>query len=166
MIAVLNEAERLLVAETETANLAALDEDEVAALHARVARARRKYLGQYRREASARVAEKGARGAARPANRRAAVKAEVFEDALARVSRRLAVLAKESAAALRAERLAAAAAAKSGVAPSRSAAAPAKGRTVADKRTGDRSLRSPASEKNRGGTRAAGDRRQAKRDSR
>ena len=47
----------------------------------------------------------GARGAARPKNRRPADKAEVFEDALARVSRRLAAVARDSASALKAERL-------------------------------------------------------------
>ena len=55
LLAVLNDSERLLVAETESAALAPLDEDAVAALHDRVRRARNKYVGQYRRGASARV---------------------------------------------------------------------------------------------------------------
>ena len=45
-------------------------------------------LGVFAGAGSVRVAEKGARGQARPAGRRAAVKAEAFEAALARVSRR------------------------------------------------------------------------------
>jgi len=65
------------------------------------------------------------------------MKAEAFEETLARVSRRVATLARQAAAALRAERLAAA-----------------------------RALRSPRTEKQRAGTLASGARRQAKRDSR
>src|SRR5215467_9856043 len=106
--AVLTESERLLVTETEAAQLAPLDEDATAELHIRIRRARNKYVGQYRRGGSSKVAEHGGRGKARPANRRAAMKAEAFEEALARVSRRLAVLASQAAAQLRAERLAAA----------------------------------------------------------
>lgn len=166
LLAVLNDAERLLVAETETAALTGLDEDAVVDLHIRVRRARNKYVGQYRRGASTRVAAKGGRGAARPANNRAALKAEAFEEALSRVSRRLAVLAKESAAELRAERLAAARAAKRGESPQEPAAAPTRRRTVTAQPQGDRALRSPRTEKARAGTKAAGSRRQAKRDSR
>jgi hypothetical protein len=66
----------------------------------------------YRRGASVRVAEHGARGSARPQNALARQKAEVFERALSAVSRRVAVLARQSAARLRAERLALARAAK------------------------------------------------------
>ena len=79
LLAVLNDAERLLVAETERAELAALDEDAAIDLEARIRRARNKYVGQYRRAASARVAEHGGRGTARAENKRAAMKAEAFE---------------------------------------------------------------------------------------
>ena len=48
LLASLNQADRLLVAETEPAALAGLDEDAVAALHARVLRARNKAIGVYR----------------------------------------------------------------------------------------------------------------------
>jgi hypothetical protein len=169
LLAVLNEAERLLVAETEPAALASLDEDAAAELLVRVRRARTKYVGQYRRGAAARVAQQGGRGKAAPKNTLAAQKAEAFEEALARVSKRLGVLAAQSAAALKAERLEAARAAKQGAKP---AAAPAKkataatSRSVAAPRSGDRALRSPSSEKQRAGTKAATARRQAKRDSR
>jgi hypothetical protein len=168
LLAVLNDAERLLVAQTERAELAALDEDAAIELEARIRRARNKYVGQYRRAASARVAEHGARGTARPENQRAAMKAEAFEEALARVSRRVATLARQAAAELRAERLAAARAARSGRGPA-APAAPAAGRPgppVTGEPTGDRALRSPRTEKQRAGTLAAGARRQAKRDSR
>ena len=114
LLAVLNETERLLVAETEPAALAVLDEDAAIELETRIRRTRDKYVGQYRRAASARVAERGGRGRARPENARAAAKAEAFERALSRISRRVAALARQSAAALRAERLAAAKAARQG----------------------------------------------------
>jgi hypothetical protein len=175
LLAVLNDAERLLVAETERAELAALDEDAAIDLEARIRRARNKYVGQYRRAASARVAEHGGRGTARAENKRAAMKAEAFEEALARVSRRVATLARQAAAALRAERLAAARAARqgrspgTGPAPGTRSAEPAvgrKGRSVTAEPTGDRALRSPRTEKQRAGTLASGARRQAKRDSR
>ena len=177
LLAVLNDAERLLVAQTEPAKLAALDEDAAIEFETRVRRGRNKYVGQYRRGASARVVEEGGRGKARPENKRAAMKAEAFEEALARVSRRVSVLARQSAANLRAERLEAARAAKQGHGPTARKAAPAaarkapaaadrKGPTVTGEPTGDRALRSPASQKRRASTRAAGARGQAKRDSR
>ena len=169
LLAVLNDAERLLVAETGRAELAALDEDAAIELETRVRRARNKYVGQYRRGASAAVAEHGGRGKARPENKRAAMKAEAFEEALSRVSRRVAALARQAAAELRAERLAAARAAKQARGPEVSATVPAAGRTgpmVTVEPTGDRALRSPASEKRRASARATGARQQAKRDSR
>jgi len=52
LLAVLNDAERLLVAETGRAELAALDEDAAIELETRIRRARNKYVGQYRRAAS------------------------------------------------------------------------------------------------------------------
>ena len=167
--AVLNDAERLLVAQTERAELAALDEDAAIDLETRIRRARNKYVGQYRRAASARVIEHGGRGTARAENKRGAMKAEAFEEALARVSRRVATLARQAAAALRAERLAAARAARHGHAPGTGPAEPAfgrKGPSVTGEPTGDRALRSPRTEKQRAGTLALGARRQAKRDSR
>jgi len=169
LLAVLNDAERLMVAETGRAELAALDEDAAIELETRVRRARNKYVSQYRRGASAAVADHGGRGKARPENKRAAMKAEAFEEALSRVSRRVAALARQAAAELRAERLAAAKAAKQGRGPEMEAAVPAVGRTgptVTGEPTGDRALRSPASAKQRASTRAVGARQQAKRDSR
>ena len=169
LLAALSDAERLLVAQTERAELAALDEDGAIDLETRIRRARNKYVGHYRRGASARVVEHGARGQAAPENQRAALKAEAFEEALARVSRRVAVLAQQAAAQLRAERLAAARAARQAHDPGPPGAGPADGRNgpaVTGERTGDRALHSPASQKRRASTRAAGARQQAKRDSR
>ena len=169
LLAVLNDAERLLVGQTGRAELAALDEDAAIELETRIRRARNKYVGQYRRAAAAAVAEHGGRGKAQPQNTRAAMKAEAFEEALSLVSRRVAALARQSAAELRAERLAAARAAKQGQAPGVPEAAPAaarRGPAVTGEPTGDRALRSPALAKRRASTRATGARRQAKRDSR
>ena len=185
LLAVLNDDERLIVAQAEAAELAGLDEDAAIELETRIRRARNKYTGQYRRAASARVAEHGGRGKARPENRRAALKAEAFENALSRVSRQVAVLARKSAAALRVERLAAARAAKQSARAARQSAGSARQSTRAGGQarhavpaprqggpaappepTGDRALRSPAREKQRAGTKAAGARKQARRDSR
>jgi hypothetical protein len=167
--AVLAESERLLVTETETPQLAPLDEDATAELHTRIRRARNKYVGQYRRGASSKVTEHGGRGKARPENRRAAMKAEAFEDALARVSRRLAVLARQSAARLRRERLEAARAAKTGRA-SASAKSPAgprsEGIVTGPKLASDRAARTPGLAKRRATSRAMKARKQAKKDSR
>ncbi len=51
LLAALNSSERLLIAETESAQLALLDEDDTALLHTRVLRARNKAQGVYRRGA-------------------------------------------------------------------------------------------------------------------
>lgn len=153
-----------LLRETEPARMAELDEDALLDLHSRVRRARTKYVKLYRRQASAQIASVGARGAARPRNRRNADKAEVFEGALARVSKRVDVVARRAAAQLKAERLAAARAASTPPSappkPARTAAATtAKGR-VRTPRKSTGSLTRDAS------SRAAGARRQAARDSR
>ena len=55
----------------------------------------------------------GGRGVSRPKNTRAAQKAEIFEDALAEVSDRLAVLARAAAEELKQQRLASAQAGRS-----------------------------------------------------
>jgi hypothetical protein len=170
LIAALNEQERLLVAETERDALDALDEDEALALHARIRSARNKYTGQYRRAASARVAEKGGRGKARPENKQAALKAEAFEQALSVVSRRLAVLSRSSAAQLRSERIATARTASAAASPAagsggRTRTGAGAARSVTDRPRGDRSLKSPSSEKRRATAQASGARKQAKRDS-
>lgn len=169
-MAVLNKAEGRLVAETEPSALAGLGEDEAIALEARVRRARDKAIGQYRRPASAAVAGHAARGMAYPGNQRARTRAEAFERALARASHRVAVLAKESAAALREERLEAVRAAKRGQRdwPGAQEMVPRqrrKGPEVTPEPVGERALRSAARERQRAETLSQGARRQAKRDS-
>ena len=155
-------AERRLIAETSRDAMADLDEEELLALHARIRRARSKYVSVYRRKASGAVVKRGGRGFSYPKNQRDRGKAEVFETALASVSREVGVRASQSAAELKASRLAAARSGSSG--PSRakkraaSATKPASRPRGAKKTTGG--LKKDAS------TRAVGARRQAKRDSR
>lgn len=164
----LSDDERFLVMHTERSRLVELSEDELVDLHTRVRRARNKYVKLYRRQASQRVAEQGGRGKARPKNRRNADRAEVFEFALARVSRRLGAEARRSATTLREERLAAARGGAggsntTGVAATADSSATAKagGRKVADRR-----LTTPAAKKRVSTSAAAGRRRQAKKDKR
>jgi hypothetical protein len=159
----LTEDEWRLVDEAAAEKLTVLDEDELLELHTRVRRARSKYVKLYRRAASAGVAEYGARGTSYPTNQRNRDRAEVFEDALARVSRQLGIVARRAANELRAERLAAARAAKSvgpvgGPVPSVPQGAVPSTRRRAAKTTGG--LKKDAS------TRAVGARRQAVRDAR
>jgi len=166
--AILTESERLLVDETDSGALDQLDEDGAIELETRIRRARNKYVGQYRRSASAAVAEHGGRGRARPENARALAKAEAFERSLSSVSHRVAVLASKSAAQLRAQRLAAAKTAKQGDWPGAGGRVPGQrrqGPDVSAEPAGERALRNPATEKQRAGTMAAGARQQARRDS-
>jgi hypothetical protein len=159
----LTEDEWLLVDATTQVKLADLDEDELLELHTRVRRARTKYVKLYRRTASEVVEQQGARGKAYPRNQRNRDRAEAFEEALARVSRQLAVVARRTANELREERLAAARAAKAG--------GPAATPTAASGPTSVESTRRRAT-KTTGGikkdasTRATGARRQAARDAR
>lgn len=162
--AVLNsmtDAERRLVAETESAAITALDEDELLELHTRVRRARSKYVKNYRRSAGARVGARSSRGTAYAENQRQRDKAEVFELSLARVSRQVGKVAAQAAAELKAERLAAA----------RGDAAPATRSSTSSKATAKPSTKRAAT-KTTGGvkkdasSRAQGARRQAKRDAR
>ena len=157
----LTQAEQSLVRETERDRMAGLDEDELVALHGRIRRARDKYVKLYRRQAAARVPEHGGRGKARPKNTRDAGKAEVFEDALARVSRALAAAARASATALRQERLAVARSVR-GAAPARTR--PATSTRVPAKKAAGATV--PGLRKRRATTRAADARRQAARDAR
>ena len=163
----LNDAEQELVRAADPAALDQLDEDELAALHDRVRRARSKYTKLYRRRAAQQVGADASRGRASAVNRKAAAKAEVFEEILSVVSRRLAAVAKQAAAELKAERLAAARAVKeTGVGGS---ATPGKGKgtpTPVKSARGDAAKRSPARKKATASTRAAGKRAQARRDSR
>jgi hypothetical protein len=103
--AMLNESEKALLRQADGSSLAGLDEDQLIDLHTRVRRARTKYATLYRRRASSQVTKDADRAKAHAQHARTAVKAEAFEDALARVSLALGRSARARAAELRAERL-------------------------------------------------------------
>lgn len=102
----LGDDEFLLVRDTKKSRMAELDEDDLIALHNRVRKARNKYVTRYRRAGAKAAVAKGGRGKAKKENERNFRRAELFEDALARVSRRLAVVAEQTALELKQERLA------------------------------------------------------------
>jgi hypothetical protein len=159
----LGTSERDLLRETEDDRLAELDEDALVDLHKRIRRARNKYTGIYRRTGSVKVRKKGGRGLAKERNTRNAGRAEVFEDALARVSARLAEAAAAEAEALKSARLAAANPA--GTWPG-SQQAPDGEDASGEAQVQDRTPAGPGREKRNASTRAQGSRRQAKRDNR
>lgn len=164
LLAYLNDAERRLIQLTEPKELAKLNEDQAIELQDKVRRARNKAASQYRRPGARKVEQAGARGQVRGGVNKNALRVEAFEEALSRVSRRVATLSKESADALKAERIAAAQAAKSGQKPVAGAA-----RKAAKKPTPKKakpSTRTPSATKNRADIAARGTRRQAKRDAR
>ncbi|WP_196279480.1 hypothetical protein [Catellatospora vulcania] len=159
----LTEDEMMLVRDTERDQLAGLDEDGLLELHDRIRRARNKYVKLYRRQSGLRVTESGGRGKANPKGTRDRQKAEVFEDALARVSRAVAVAAKASAQQLKAERLQMAKDSRN-TDPPRPSRPPAKARP--GRQAVDRSPDSPGLRKRQASSRAAGARRQGGRDAR
>jgi hypothetical protein len=159
----LTEAERLLVAGTERDALKSMDEDELLDLHQRIRRTRTKYVKNYRRTASAAVAEVGGRGKSYPRNQRDRDKAELFESVLARVSREVAVAANRASVQLRKERIEAARSAKAGVGAAATSAVDLPERQSG---TRPRPIKTTGGLKKDASSRAAGARRQAKRDAR
>ncbi len=154
-------AEQRLIAETSAPALAALDEDELLDLHSRIRRARAKYVTKYRRGASGAVVKRGGRGFSYPKNQRDRDKAELFETALARVSREVGAHATRAATELKTSRLAAARPRGSG--PTSSASGGSAAPSASRKRT---ATKTTGGIKKDASSRAAGARRQAKRDSR
>jgi hypothetical protein len=159
----LNETEQALLRAAGPRELNRLDEDELAALHDRIRRARNKYSKLYRRRASERVTTDRSRGRASSANAKAARKAEGFEDALARVSHKLAQVAAAAAEELKVERLAAA---RPTPVPASKPKGSTKKRSTATNTSARGASRSPASEKKRASTKASNKRNQAARDRR
>lgn len=160
----LTKAEQSLIMETRPRQLDGLDEDALIELHTRVRRARNKYAKLYRQQARAKVGKDRARGKASAKASPDRDRAEAFEDALARVSRRLARAARAAADQLREERLAAVKASKGGAKRKGAKAAgggkaSGKGRTAAKGKT-------PVSKRSNASGRAAKARKQAKRDAR
>lgn len=104
--------EQTLLVATESARLADLSEDDLDELLTLVRRARNKYTKLYRRQSADLVAASSSRRGTSTSNQRTKRKAEIFEDALARVARSLAAAASATAKQLKRERLDAARAAK------------------------------------------------------
>ena len=165
----LTAAERSLVEQTVPRVLATFDEDELVALHDRVRRASTKYRTLYRRQSASTGRRQRSRGNAAVANEGTAIKSEIFEEALSRVSAALAKAARDSAKELKAQRLAAArgdrARATSPRRPARPAAGSGRGKSSRARGSAG-STRTPATTKRRASTQATGARRQAKRDAR
>jgi hypothetical protein len=159
----LGKAEQDLLREVEQDRLDGLDEDALVDLHKRIRRARNKYVGMYRRAGSAKVAKKGARGQAKQGNARNALRAEVFEDALSRVSAQLAVAAAAQAEALKDARLAAANPAGTWPGSDQPGGAAS---DVATAQVADRTPKGPGRKKRDASSQAQGARRQAKKDAR
>ena len=143
---------RLLTADEakliEQTSVAALDKktlDEVGAIYDRVRKGRDKYRGLHRRQASNQVRRDHARGTGANKNLGSSSKYEIFEEALGRVSKREADLAKQSAGELKKARLIAAAAeakAKKSAAP-----VPPRAKKAAAKKTPATKAAAPAARK-------------------
>jgi hypothetical protein len=157
----LTRKEQALVFETRRDQLRTLDEEALIELLARVRRARDKFVQLHRREVAGQVDEARARGVASAPPRRSASKAEIFEQSLSRVSSALARAARESAALLRADRLAA-----SRPADRPAAATPSSQPARLDTPAPRARQREPIERKAVASARAANARRQAKRDAR
>lgn len=134
----LSDAEKELVLAARPKQLRKLDEDELLELHKRVRRARIKYAKLHRRRASEQVGKDRARGKAAKKHRRTAVKAEIFEKVLARVSQHLSVAARRSSDALKEQRLAAAGARPQAAPRRRRAAKRHGGSSASNRRARDR----------------------------
>ncbi|MGE0306171.1 MAG: hypothetical protein AB7Q27_10455 [Acidimicrobiia bacterium] len=164
--ALFSDKEQTLLVATERARLTGLTEDDLDELLTAVRRARNKYTKLYRRQSSDLVAANSSRAGTSTSNQRTKRKAEIFEDALARVASALAAAARATSNTLKQERLAAASAAKGTPASAiaRSSKSGIAGDQSAHGRGGNKG--GAASKARRASNAAAGSRRQAKRDSR
>ena len=158
--------EQTILVATEPARLAELDEDELDQLHSLVRRARNKYTKLYRRQGAVQVEAAGKRSATGSSNQRTIRKAEIFEDALARVSRSLSVAARRSADELKRERIALAKASKGvpGLNSRRSTKTAGSGKPAGTPRTTRTGSKGTVTERRAASTTSANARSQAKRD--
>jgi hypothetical protein len=166
-IALFTEKEQTLLVSTEPKRLEKLSEDELADMVTLVRRARNKYRDLDVRQSRAAVKQAGRRSVSATSNSRTLRKAEIFEDALSRVSRHLSRAARVRAnelkdariAAARGEREAAKTASSAGTGkvaePSEQMTASKRGRSSTPKVSGAR----------KGATTAGGKRSQAAKDS-
>ncbi len=105
-LSLFSDKEQTVLVATEPDRLKAMSEDELDDLLMLVRRARNKYSKLHRRQSSASIDASGKRYAATTSNERTLRKAEIFEDALARVTRALSAAARASRDELKRERLA------------------------------------------------------------
>jgi hypothetical protein len=161
-----SDKEQSLLVSTEANRLKELDEDELDALLLLVRRERNKYTKLYRRQSADLVRASSTRAGTSTSNQRTKRKAEIFEDALARVARALSVAARTTANELKAERLAAARAASGS--PRRETSGSTAATTLNDQKgAGKGSVPGGAATKSRrSSTKSSGKRRQAGRDAR
>lgn len=156
--------EQTLLVATEPKRLVAMSEDELDHLLMLVRRARNKYTKLYRRQSADLVATTSSRSGTSTSNQRTKRKAEILEDALARVATALSKAARATAKHLKDERLSRARAATG----SPRAGRPTAGTSGASG-TGatGKSAKGRSTSKGRQASRqASGARKQAKRDSR
>ncbi len=156
--------EQTILVATERARLVDMSEDELDDLLTLVRRARNKYTKLYRRQSSDLVDASSSRAGTSTSNQRTKRKAEIFEDALARVARALATAASATAKELKQERIATAQAAKGS--PTKQGAASSASASTAPRSGGRKATGASTSKARQGSTAASGARRQAKRDSR
>lgn len=164
-LALFSDKEQTILVATEPDRLRAMSEDELDEALMLVRRARNKYSKLHRRQASASVASAGKRYAATTSNERTLRKAEIFEDALARVTRALSAAARATRDELKRERLAAARASAGKPADQRAAGTGRSAGTPSTTRTGRGSGgRDHVTPKRAASTRARNARTQARRD--
>jgi hypothetical protein len=157
--------EQTLLVATERERLREMTEDELDELLTLVRRARNKYTKLYRRQSRDLVAATSSRRGTASSNQRTKRKAEIFEDALARVATSLAAAARTSAKELKDERLAAAAEAKGS--PRAKAPNPGAGKAgAASSRKGPAQRGRATSKSQQASRKASGARNQARRDAR
>ena len=107
-ISLFTQKEQTLLFDTENKRLEDLDEDTLTTLLSRVRRARKKYTDLDRRQSVDAMKATGRRAATSSSNERTRRKAEVMEDAVARVARYLSRAARANANELKRERIEAA----------------------------------------------------------
>ena len=169
-LSLFSEKEQTILVVTESPRVAKMSEDELGDLLMLVRRARNKYSTLHRRQAATSIEAAGKRSAASSSSSRTLRKAEIFEDALARVSAALASAARASRDELKKERLAAArgervaAPVKSSAKTSSKSAAKPTGKALTTRTGSGSGGKGHVTERRAGATRATNARSQAKRD--
>ncbi|CAN5535961.1 hypothetical protein BH23ACT3_BH23ACT3_18630 [soil metagenome] len=160
-LSLFNDKKQTLLVATEPSRLKEMSEDELDDLLTLVRKARNKYNTQYRRQGRESVDSAGKRSATATSNQRTLRKAEIFEDALARVARSLSAAARAQRDELKAERIAAARGERGSAARKPAGRARNESGRAQTARRGDH-----VTERRAASTRAKGARNQARRDSR